>query len=387
MAKKKHPGVWGWVQDHATTIEAGLAVGATILAPELAIPIIALTGVAVATQNVYNSVHNSSKPTTKKPTTKKPTNTDTGSAPVVPWKKVAPYTGTYQYNAPMVRDSEFNFPSLDDTSVFGHVDLQAYENVKNAWVSSYGNQKAAKGAFQMDRYLWKSSEAMKSVKSYLATQKQVVPTNMYGFRFLYNPQTIEMTWGQSSFTNNQALLQGLDTIHPIAPGSMASGITFTIPLNRIQDANYLNPDGSYAVPITSAQAQVIPTSVPIEVRPVNLPYFYDVPISERKLIYERGTMYDIEWLMKAINGWAFLDHTSDVSGLKTNDMGFILQFPVELHLGNAMRYRVQVTDIRITHIIFNPRMIPIFSQVTFTCRRFPEQSFSEISKYADPATK
>jgi hypothetical protein len=367
-----------WMEHHIPDIALGVLA---VVQPEIGVPAL---GVYELGKHVVNSITHNGHNTT---TTKKPLNNNTGTSPAVPWKKVAPYTGAYRYNAPMVKDAEFNFPSLDNTSVFGHVDLKAYQNVKNAWGASKGNQQAAKGAFQMDRYLWKSSEAMKSVTTFLKTQKQTVPTEMYGFRFLYNPQTVEMTWGQSSFTNNQALLQGLDTIKPIAPGTMSSSIGFMIPLNRIQDATYLNPDGSYAVKLTENQERVIPTSVPIELRPVNLPYSYDVPVEERKLIYERGTMYDIEWLMKAINGWAFLNHTSDVSGLKTNDMGFILQFPVELHLGNALRYRVQITDIKITHIIFNPRMIPIYSVVNFTCRRFPEQSFSEISATLDPVKK
>jgi hypothetical protein len=82
-------------------------------------------------------------------------------------------------------------------------------------------------------------------------------------------------------------------------------------------------------------------------------------------------MYDIEWLLSTLNGFAFRDHVSDLNG-KTNDMGFLMQFPVELHLGNKLRYRVQVTDISIEHIIFNQRMVPIWSKVTLTCRRMPD---------------
>jgi hypothetical protein len=281
------------------------------------------------------------------------------------WKKTAPYTGKYVYNAPMVKDALFNPTNsidVDDSGLFGRVDLKTYQNVKNAWKASGGTQQAAKGAFQMDRYLWKSSQAMQSVKKSLKAQKRKVPSEMYGFRFLYNPQVLGMSWGQSTFTNNQALLQGLDTIVPSAPGTMNSSISFWIPLNRIQDMSYLKSDGSYVG---------------------NNPYSYDVPKADRKMIYERGTMYDIEWLMKTINGYAFLDHTSDVSGLKTNDMGFMLQFPIELHLGNAMRYRVQVTDVQVQHIIFNPRMVPIWSTVNFTCRRFPELNYTDIAKNAD----
>jgi hypothetical protein len=319
---------------------------------------------------IYNLLHHEStktKNTKPKPSTSSVTS---GDGTTIPWKQTAPFTGGYVYNAPMVDNAIFNpTPISTDDGVFGQVDLQAYQNAKNAWTTKDGKVHAAKGAFQMDRYLWKSSAAMQITAS-LKKQGKPVPTQMNGFKFLYNPQTVAMTWGQTTFTNNQALLQGLDSIVPAAPGSTNSSISFWIPLNRMQDANYLNPDGSY-------QAIDNITGLPIVPK---LPYAYDVPTAERKAIYEKGTMYDVEWLMKTINGWAFLDHTSDVSGLKTNDMGFLLQFPVELHLGNSLRYRVQVTDISVNHIIFNSRMIPIWSTINITCRRFPEYNFSDISK-------
>jgi hypothetical protein len=43
---------------------------------------------------------------------------------------------------------------------------------------------------------------------------------------------------------------------------------------------------------------------------------------------------------------------------------------VELHLGNAMRYRVRVSNFAVNHIMFNNRMVPILSSVQLTCSRF-----------------
>jgi hypothetical protein len=384
-APKKKTGFLGWIENHAKGLEQGALGAGLLLAPEIVAPIF-------GTYEIYKSLHSSS-PKTKQTKPKTSTSSSTsGSGTTIPWKQTAPFTGGYVYNAPMVDNAIFNpTPISTDDGVFGQVDLQAYQNAKNAWTTKDGKVHAAKGAFQMDRYLWKSSAAMQITAS-LKKQGKPVPTQMNGFKFLYNPQTVAMTWGQTTFTNNQALLQGLDSIVPAAPGSTNSSISFWIPLNRMQDANYLNPDGSYLW--SDDKFTQATDSINYNINQINktlggkgnlpitpkLPYSYDVPIAERKAVYEKGTMYDVEWLMKTINGWAFLDHTSDVSGLKTNDMGFLLQFPVELHLGNSLRYRVQVTDISVNHIIFNSRMIPIWSTVNITCRRFPEYNFSDISK-------
>lgn len=354
--KKKNTGFLGFIEQHEKgLLEAGAGILAFTGIGEIGAAAV-VAGVGIAKLISHKS------PKTKQ-TTKTNTNASTSSSTsTIPFGKINPYTGAYMYNAPMVKDAYFNpTPTITDDGIFGQVDLQAYQNAKNAWTTQGGKINAAKGAIQMDRWLWKSSAGMAAVNA-LKKQGRSVPKDLNGFKFLYNPQTVNMTWGQSTFTNNQALLQGLDQIVPAAPGSTNSSITFWIPLNRIQDMNYINPDGSYVSNNPSG------------------PYAYGVSQSERKAIYEKGTMYDIEWLMKTINGWAFLDHTSDVSGLKTNDMGFLLQFPVELHLGNSLRYRVQITDITVQHIIFNSRMIPIWSTLNITCRRFPEYNFSDISK-------
>jgi len=320
---------------------------------------------------IYNLLHHESTKTkdTKKTTT---TASSSSSSPVIVGNATQ-YKGAYSYNAPMVKDAYFNptpksvqngkvFGQQDD-GVFAQVDLQKYTDVMNAWqVTKDGKLNASKGAIQMDRYLWKSSPVGQQLSA--ANAKKGIKPVMNGFRFLYNPTSINMTWGQMSFTSNQALLQGLDQIVPAAPGSMNSAISFWIPINRIQDGDYLNPDGSY--------------------KDIN-PYGETVSLAERQMIYERGTMYDLEWVMKAINGWYATGHKSDLNGV-TNDMGFMLQFPVELHLGNKLRYRVQITDISINHVFFNSRMVPIYSTINFTCRRFPDYNYAQIAADNKTAT-
>lgn len=353
----ENKGFWGTVKKYASAVFKG-----PILAP--------LTG---ATVGVYSLITAASPKTVNtKPTNNNglwfPTSVQQWSPPV----KMAPYKGIYEYNAPMVKYAYFNpLPGIKDDGVYGSVNLQSYNHAANAWKTG----KAAKGAIQMDRYLWNSKTVVESLNA--ADKKKGKKTNrdMRGFKFLYNPERVTMSWGAGAYTSNEALLMGLEKINPVSATTSASMISFSIFLNRIEDMNFINKNGSLKV---SVDTKAFDGMDPVQRNyaysnafSAANPYPTTVSLSDLELIYEKGTMYDVEWLIATLNGFAFRDHVSDLNG-KTNDMGFLMQFPVELHLGNRMRYRVQVSDISIEHIIFNTRMVPIWSKVTLTCKRMPD---------------
>lgn len=291
------------------------------------------------------------------------------------------YNGPYKFNAPMVNDAYFSIlPTLSDNDLYGHVDVKSYNDAKQAWtVGSTGKVNAAKGAIQMDRQTYNTKLIAQVIKD---SSSKSVDTSMSGFKFLYNPQTIQMQWGTSSALNSQALLYGLEKINPIAPNSTSSLVYFTLALNRIQDMSYINPDGSYSWESNPQYQQLqnsIPSNNPVKNKLITMsgvqksinPYPETVSVSERKLIYEKGTMYDIEWLMKTLVGFSGLRDRNDALNGVTSDVGFIPPVPVELHLGNKLRYRVIVTDMSVNHIIFNSRMIPIWSTLDITAKRLP----------------
>jgi hypothetical protein len=55
---------------------------------------------------------------------------------------------------------------------------------------------------------------------------------------------------------------------------------------------------------------------------------------------------------------------------RTNDPGWLPVRPVELHLGNKLRYRVRIASLEVNHKIFNQQMVPIFSEVSISCMRY-----------------
>jgi hypothetical protein len=57
---------------------------------------------------------------------------------------------------------------------------------------------------------------------------------------------------------------------------------------------------------------------------------------------------------------------------KTADMGFVIPRPVELHLGNKLRYLVYVNGFSLNHVIFDTRMVPLFTTLSITANRVPD---------------
>jgi len=290
-------------------------------------------------------------------TTKKPTKKPSGS-PVV--KNAAPAPVVYKYNAPMTRTSYLN-PGLtvnnaDGTSVNDPSPQQQttsrtisdpgnYERAENAWKGVTG----AKGTIQMSRkYLTSLYESTTGNQSNYDDQ-------LYGFKFLYNPKEVGMTWGIATGVNWEAVQSGLDKSTPASLGLLNSTISFTILLNRTNDMAYLNSNGLIAG--------------------VKDPYPFTVATSDLQEIYRRGTMYDMEYLFKTLMG---LNSTYD-SGLngRTADKGWLNGLPIELHLGDGLRYLVRIGSLEVKHLIFNDRMVPIISSVDITCHRFYDSATEE----------
>jgi hypothetical protein len=57
---------------------------------------------------------------------------------------------------------------------------------------------------------------------------------------------------------------------------------------------------------------------------------------------------------------------------RTSDMGYLGAFPVEMHLGNSLRYVAIIDSINVNHVIFTDQMVPIFSTVSISAKRVPD---------------
>ena len=290
-------------------------------------------------QNQINKLTNKKPVVPTKPNSSAttPTVTDQGG------KVDQEFSAEYKYNAPLVSGaylgqgiSADSLGAALDTKGFP-INAPVFSDAYNAWRGVNGGR----GTIQMDRkYVNAIGKAQKDTTKF--------DPQMYGFKFLYNPTTVSMAWGVQQMMDPNYESSGEDIFNPISAGLISSTIVFEVLLNRIADFNHLNADGSLRGQYPYGQIEV--------------------PVQERKQIYERGTMYDLEYFFKTING-PHGTFTSAYNGM-TADSGWLRPSSMELHLGAGMRYRIRINEVSINHAIFNNRMVPILSTVRFVCGRY-----------------
>ena len=290
------------------------------------------------------------------------------------------FSQDYKYNAPMVRSAYFTSAKGVGESLVGvtndgnFVDQGSYNDAMKAWTGTTGGR----GTIQMDR---------KFVNALAKTQEnQVTPLDpqMYGFKFLYNPKEVAMAWGIMDKMDPEYLASGNDPFTVISAGLMSATITITILLNRIGDFSFINETGYNQ---GFGKTNISPDDVIRNLQQntngalIN-PYPENVENEEVQEIYKKGTMYDIEYLFKTLNG----PHATFVSKLngKTADRGWLRPSIVELHLGAGMRYRARVATFAVTHSVFNSRMVPILSSVQLTLGRFNDGPETNGATLANP---
>jgi hypothetical protein len=283
--------------------------------------------------------------------------------------------GPYQYNAPLLKNALHNplgpqASSLDNVSI----NQGNYTDARQAWTGVT----PGRGTFQMDKKF-----VVAQLDGLNRSNSKQVDDQLYGFKFLYNPTSVTMGWGIQGAVNPEYQASGKDEAIPISAGLFSSQIQFSIILNRIEDMNYLDKLGyvsaqqkssSFTNPppgLDPAQRNRIYTTQAI----ANSPYGENVSIEDQRSIYNKGTMYDIEYLFKTING-PHATFKSELNGT-TADRGYMRMSILELHLGANLRYRVRISDLGVNHTIFNNRMVPILSTVNFTCHRFIDYSIQD----------
>ena len=268
----------------------------------------------------------------------------------------------YQYNIPMMKSAmhhPFGVQSrsvLDPSSLGGPTYTNGRQAFKVLKSSDYigGEQQwegvvPSRGTIQMSKMFAENAITTQAEKD--AAKKSGVKFNdtPYGFRFLYNPTDVSMAWGIVDAFSPQYAASGANGMTGVAAGLMKGTIAFTLILNRIEDMGIIYPDGSYA--------QLLDGGWPT-----------DPPLTETKMIYKKGTMYDIEYLFRAMNGF-YADYQSGLNGI-TADKGWLQPIPMELHLGAGLRYLVRVSSLDLKHMMFNERMVPILTTVNIVCTRY-----------------
>ena len=240
-------------------------------------------------------------------------------------------------------------PSLSPTAT--------YQTVERLWKQG----SATKGRIQTYTAFSDSSSAFggRNLESFAASKSRTKKA----FQFHYNPGSIDMSYGSVNDVDLGYLASG----QAVTNFLQALGqVSFEILLNRMPDMKYIDPNtGTYRKDGVNYERDVYDRDPRTESSQTN----------ELKDIYNKGTMYDLEFLLKILMGGTAYKSLLR-GGELTSDLGFAVPQPVEAHLGNRLRYVISVTNLSVRHVIFNERMVPLFTTVSVNANRIPADTVS-----------
>jgi hypothetical protein len=248
------------------------------------------------------------------------------------------------YNASAVKDAYFSSsPFFNAEMNFKGNQPVAIAKAANLWQGSKGS----KGMIVT------SASTLKAWNSGAARpQGAKVGDNLnYGFQFQYNPGTVSMNYYTAPNIDVGLQTSGQDLFNLAGVAGSQGSINFDIIINRVMDFRNFSSTGQ---PKANAKDN------------------YSKPpqtIGEWRELWNKGTMYDVEYLLRTIMGFT-LD--SYLRGTKTSDMGWLPATPVELHLGHKLRYWGTINSLDLKHVIFDERMVPLFTTVSISFARLPD---------------
>jgi hypothetical protein len=234
----------------------------------------------------------------------------------------------------------------------------------------------------------KAQKDIDAAKDSLYNEASKAPNNYkFGFQFLWNPETIS-----SSISRNMDVTpSSADRFRSVAgafPGQET--YQFQILLDRVNDFAFLRAHAG----LTSANSRNHPKAQELnsnssnvrEAKNPNIPSsalgYYNtglgkVDIEMLNNLAKYGTMADLEYLFKALNG----DGTNQKSGewatlmlKKTANIGFLSPSLMGFRFGPNSQQQLSfvgwITNLSINHTYFTEDMIPLRTTVSFSCDAF-----------------
>lgn len=243
-------------------------------------------------------------------------------------------------------------------------------------VSSIDAQGNVISAAQAQKDLDKKNNNNKNQKS----SKTAKNNYNYGFQFLWNPESIS-----SSIQRNMDVTpSSADRFRSVAgafPGQ--ESYTFSIVIDRVNDFACLKSLKGKGVlpnnPTANSTISFPDTAIP---KAFYNYYKYSIyPCSEAELqvkiknLLRYGTMADLEYLFKALNGDGSQDGKwKTLLGKETANIGFLSPSLLAFRFGpdstSQPSFVGWITSMSITHNFFTEDMIPIRSTVSFSCDAF-----------------
>jgi hypothetical protein len=198
----------------------------------------------------------------------------------------------------------------------------------------------------------------------------------WGFQFLWNPTQI----GTSVQRNANLVPQAMDAFAgraPLFPGTEA--LSFVAVINRVNDFACFKSLSLPSTTLTDLSKERL--DFILQGAASYYPKSAGAVQDTNNLIKElmaRGTMADIEYIFKMINGDGANGTTwTNALGRKTSDINFLAPTPVAVQFGpnaDSLSYVGWVESISVSHQMFTEDMIPIHSEVTINMSTYSQSS-------------
>jgi hypothetical protein len=278
---------------------------------------------------------------------------------------------TMRFNAPMVTSAYFRTktPSTNSLLAQGAIPKSAASLIDT--LSTFGDGDTNRGFIVPNKRAQEAALSSLDDKSKAIVGGFKIP---FGFRFHYNPQFVTQSYGSITGISPELIESGKDKANMITTPASSSAISITLYLNRIEDMNALG-GVSGSVNTTTLEGIATASAAKRPGKAINsdadskLYYPEVVPAEDRQLIKDFGTMYDLDFLFKAING-DMGGYKSPLRGVTTGDVGWLNGIAVEVHMGRKLRYLARVTNISVNHVQFTENMVPTLTTVVLTMARF-----------------
>lgn len=191
----------------------------------------------------------------------------------------------------------------------------------------------------------------------------------WGFQFLWNPDTFNVSLNLNTGVTPSSQDRGT-TIRGAFPGM--ESLSFSIVIDRTNDFacfKALPPLPSILTQYKKFYRTKYPEASQDE--------RFEDQLAE---LIRLGTMHDIEYLFKVINGDLLIGNTplTNLLGKKTADVGFLSPAKVAIQLGptlDNLSYVGWVNSLSISHTAFTEDMIPIRTTVSFSMSVFASAGY------------
>jgi hypothetical protein len=298
-----------------------------------------------------------------------PGNNDTGTPP-----PTQP-DGDYKWNLP---PHKWSLPVKPDGFNPPITTVGENENRKNVSPYDAVNALGDMEKYRRGRMWWYASNQQDFADAAGNPIKKKIAERKFGFQFLWNPDS----YSTSIQLNMDTTPSVQDRFVGVA-GAFPSGesISFTLRLDRTNDfaafRGLMNRDytqlalsGASNVAHTDAQHDAIEAANGNTIAAYSAAAAYynssfavstpkDTLALQIKDLMELGTVADIEYLYKAING----DNWHNIAGRKTSDIGFLAATLLRIDIG-PLSYVGFVNSLGVNHIAFSQDMTPIRTDLT-----------------------